>query len=100
MFKLVIKARNFIGNKFVQWLTRDRKIDHLPLSDFDPMRFELRPGDVLLIEGQSKFNDIIKLITQSVRTHSLLYTRHLRDIDAPDLKAHIRKFHNGSNNEQ
>ena len=52
MFKLVSKARNFIWNKFVQWLICDRQTDHIPLSDFDRLRYELRPDDVLLNAGQ------------------------------------------------
>ena len=100
MFKLVSKARNFIWNKFIQWLTRDRQTDHIPLSDFDRLRYELRPGDVLLIEGRSKVGDIIKLITQSIWTHSILYVGHLHDIDDPDLRQHIKKFHNGNTEDQ
>lgn len=100
MFKLVLKTRDYIWHKFVQWLTCDRKINHVPLSDFDRMRFELRPGDVLLIEGRSKVSDIIKMITQSVWTHSLLYVGRIHDIDDPDLRAHIKKFHNGNNEDQ
>jgi len=59
MFKLVSRAHDFIWIKYIQWLTRDRKTNHTPLSDFDHMRYELRPGDVLLIEGQSNEDQII-----------------------------------------
>ena len=92
MFKLIFKLRDFIWNGFVQWLTREKKNDELPLSDFDRMRYELRPGDVLLVEGRSKVSDIIKMITQSIWTHSVLYLGRIQDIDDPDLKLHIQKF--------
>ena len=100
MFSLVTRTRNFFWNKFVQWLTCDRDTDHVPLSDFDRLRYELRPGDVLLIEGQSKISDIIKMITQSIWTHSLLYVGRIHDIDDPALRKHIKKFHDGSDEDQ
>ncbi|MDH5710843.1 MAG: YiiX/YebB-like N1pC/P60 family cysteine hydrolase [Gammaproteobacteria bacterium] len=100
MFKLLLKVRNFIWNGFVQWLTRDRVSDRIPLSDFDRLRYELRPGDVILVEGQSKVSDIIKMITQSIWTHSFLYIGRLHDIDDPNLRNHIKKFHSGGNEDQ
>lgn len=100
MIKLANKARNFIWNKFVHWLTCDREVDRIPLSDFDRLRYELRPGDVLLIEGRAKVSDIIKMITQSIWTHSLIYVGRLHDIDDPDLRAHIKKFHDIGNEDQ
>lgn len=100
MFKLLLKVRNVIWNGFVQWLTRDRVSDRIPLSDFDRLRYELRPGDVILVEGQSKVSDIIKMITQSIWTHSFLYIGRLHDIDDPDLRNHIKKFHSGGNQDQ
>lgn len=100
MFKLVSRMRNFIWNKFVHWLTRERKTEHVPLCDFDRLRYELRPGDVLLIEGRSKVADIIKVITQSIWTHSILYVGHLHDIDDPDLREHIKKFYDGNTEDQ
>ena len=86
MLKLIAKTRNFIWNGFVHWLTCEKENDQLPLSDFDRMRYELRPGDVLLVEGRSKVSDIIKMVTQSIWTHSVLYLGRIQDIDDPDLK--------------
>ncbi len=93
MLKLISRMRNFIWDKFVLWLTHEKKNDQLPLSDFDRMRYELRPGDVLLVEGRSKVSDIIKMITQSIWTHSVLYLGRIQDIDDPELKLHIQKFY-------
>ncbi len=93
MLKLIPRMRDFIWDKFVRWLTHEKENDQLPLSDFDRMRYELRPGDVLLVEGRSKVSDIIKMITQSIWTHSVLYLGRIQDIDDPDLKLHIQKFY-------
>lgn len=100
MLKLISKTRNAIWNKFVQWLARERETSQLPLSDFDRMRYELRPGDVLLVEGRSKVSDIIKIITQSIWTHSALYIGRLHDIDDPELRKHLQKFYTGSADDQ
>lgn len=64
------------------------------------MRYELRPGDVLLVEGRSKVSDIIKIITQSIWTHSALYIGRLHDIDDPELRKHLQKFYTGSADDQ
>lgn len=93
MLKLITRMRNFVWNKFVHWLTCEKDNDQPPLSDFDRMRYELRQGDVLLVEGRSKVSDIIKMITQSIWTHSALYIGRLQDIDDPELRLHIQKFY-------
>lgn len=41
----------------------------------------LRPGDVLLVEGHSRFSTAIKYLTQSTWSHAALYVGH--GIDAP-----------------
>ncbi|MCW8830789.1 MAG: hypothetical protein OQK32_04615 [Gammaproteobacteria bacterium] len=38
MFRLIQKARNFIGHKLVQWLACDRKNNHIPFSNFNYLR--------------------------------------------------------------
>ena len=62
------------------------------MSDFDKLRYELRPGDVLLVEGRSNVSDIIKAVTQSIWTHSFLYIGRLHDIDDLDVRKRIEKF--------
>ncbi|MFG1491737.1 hypothetical protein ABMA58_20975, partial [Oceanospirillum sp. HFRX-1_2] len=49
----------------VNWLTHQRPAPEFPLSDFERIRYEVRPCDVLLIEGRSRVSDVIKMITQS-----------------------------------
>jgi len=86
------KVRDFIWEKAVNWLTYEDENPTVPLSDFDKLRYELRPGDVLLVEGRSNVADIIKAVTQSIWTHSILYIGRLHDIDDPDVRKRIEKY--------
>ncbi len=86
------KFRDLIWDKTVNWLTYEGDNPKVPLSDFDKLRYELRPGDVLLVEGRSNVSDIIKAVTQSIWTHSFLYIGRLHDIDDLDVRKRIEKF--------
>jgi len=86
------KIRDFFWNEIVTWLTYEGDNPKYPLSDFDKLRYELRPGDVLLVEGRSNVSDIIKAVTQSIWTHSFLYIGRLHDIDDLDVRKRIEKF--------
>ena len=86
------KVRDFVWDRAVNWLTYEGDNPRVPLSDFDKLRYELRPGDVLLVEGRSNVADIIKAVTQSIWTHSFLYIGRLHDIDDLDVRKRIEKF--------
>lgn len=92
MFNIFLRARNFIWDKFVYWLTSEKPYGGTQLSDFGRMRYELKPGDVILVAGRSKVAEIIKLITQSIWTHSILYLGRIHDIDDHDLRKRIQKY--------
>ena len=82
------------------WLTRDRPPAQTPLCDFGRLRFELRPCDVLLVEGRSRVADVIRLITQSPWTHSALYLGRLYDIRDPRLRVKVEAHFEGDPGEQ
>ncbi len=86
------KVRDFIWDRIVNWLTYEGDNPRVPLSDFDKLRYELRPGDVLLVEGRSNVSDIIKAVTQSIWTHSFIYIGRLHDIDDLDVRKRIEQF--------
>ena len=92
--------RDFVWDRAVNWLTYEDDNPRVPLSDFEKLRYELRPGDVLLVEGRSNVSDIIKAVTQSIWSHSFLYVGRLHDIDDPDVRKHIQKFCTCEPNEQ
>src|SRR5262245_32182029 len=42
-------------------------------SNLDALRATLRPGDVLLVEGNNRISGVIKYLTQSTWSHAALY---------------------------
>ena len=70
------------------------------MSDFDRLRYEIRPGDVILVEGRSRVSEIIKTITLSNWTHSALYIGRLHDIEDPNLRDYIRSHYDGETDDQ
>lgn len=72
----------------------------MPLSDFDRLRYEIRPGDVILVEGRAPVSEIIKTITLSNWTHSAIYIGRLHNIDDPVLRDFIQKFYTGEPDDQ
>ena len=71
------------------WLTKDLETDNTQLSDYERMRHEIRPADVVLIEGRGRISHIIKTITLSCWTHSALYIGRLHDIEDRKLREYI-----------
>ena len=93
-------ARQALVRRVTRWLTRERPSTSTPLCDFEQLAAEIRPGDVLLVEGRSRVSEVIKAITQSPWTHSALYLGRLRDIDDPALRALLQQHHQGGPNQQ
>jgi hypothetical protein len=92
--------KDYLWDKFVHWLTYESPNFKTPLTSFERLRYELRPGDVLLVEGRSNVAEIIKSITQSMWTHSFFYIGRLHDIDDSMLRDHIQKYRHCSPDEQ
>lgn len=84
-----------IANMVTQWLTDDRPVSEFPICDFERIRYELRPCDVLLTEGRSRVSDIIKYTTQSAWSHSALYIGRIHDIEDPLIRNMAMEHFNG-----
>jgi hypothetical protein len=55
-------------------LTRPRgSYTHLLTNDVEALRQCLRPGDVILVDGDQRISEVIKYLTQSTWSHSALY---------------------------
>jgi len=94
------RMTNKLSQWGMNWLTRDGPLPETPLCDFNRLRFELRPCDVLLVEGRSRVAEVIKLITQSPWSHSALYIGRLFDIRNPRLRVVIEANFEGDPEEQ
>jgi len=94
------QLQNAIWEKIVCWLSSNCDVTKMPLSDFDRLRYEIRPGDVILVEGRTPVSEIIKTITLSSWTHSAIYIGRLHNIDDPVLREYIQKFYDGEPDDQ
>jgi hypothetical protein len=86
--------RKWIGRRIIAWLTYEREGSGHQLSDFERLCDEIRPCDILLIEGRSAVSEIIKTITQSPWSHSAIYIGRLRDIDVPAVRTRVARHTN------
>lgn len=82
------------------WLTADADPQDVPLCDFQRLSAELKPGDVLLVEGRSRVAQSIKLITQSAWTHAALCVGRLHDIGDPGLRNLVVQYYQRDHSEQ
>lgn len=71
---------------FNEWLSNEPPPSDVPPYDYNRLKYEIRPGDVLLIEGRSRVSNIIRTITQSPWTHAALYIGRLHDLEDNSLK--------------
>lgn len=79
-----------IWNAITHWLTHEPDDPGSHPTDYDRMRHELRPADVVLVEGRSRVSEIIKIITLSSWSHAALYIGRLHDIEDKDLREYIQ----------
>ncbi len=86
---------NWIRSAVIRWLKHQRPLPQTPLSDFERIRHEIKPCDVVLVEGRSRVSEVIKLITQSSWSHAALYIGRLHDVEEPLIKDLLRKHYLG-----
>src|SRR5579863_9821873 len=90
-----------LTNAFVAWLSKDIEPPRdLPLSSFERIQDEIKPCDVILIEGRSRIGRHIRKVTHSAWTHSALYIGRLYEITDPELKQKVESFYKGQPDEQ
>jgi hypothetical protein len=58
-------------------------------SDPDQLRDDMQPGDVLLVEGNSRISGIIKYLTQSTWSHAALYVGPVDGATEADGETHV-----------
>jgi len=63
-----------IGNAIASYLQKPiAGYEPFTRSDPDALRASLRPGDILLVEGNNRISGVIKYLTQSTWSHAALY---------------------------
>ena len=70
----------WLGERLSRYLSQTHHT-HSLAAPTDPHRLMacLQPGDVLLVEGQSRFSVAIKYLTQSTWSHAALYVGAIRN---------------------
>src|SRR3990167_3919823 len=81
----------YIKNKLYRWLIYEPPPIELMPFDFSRLKYEIRPGDVLLIEGRSRVSSVIRTITQSSWTHAALYIGRPVDFEDEEIVEILRQ---------
>ena len=82
--------RSWLWNWLVDWLTYERTESSGAMCDFEHLSYDVRPGDAVLVEGTARISDVIKMITQSPWTHSMLYIGRLHEIESHAVRARVQ----------
>lgn len=85
MRNLLASFERWIGDRLSRYLSQRVQIPSAA-APTDPARLMacLRPGDVLLVEGQTRISVAIKYLTQSTWSHAALYVGDAIDASEPD----------------
>lgn len=79
-----------IGRTIVRYLEKPaRGYEPFFHSNFEHLRRLLRPGDVLLVEGQSHLAGVIKYLTHSTWSHAALYVGPIAGRTTPRGEPHV-----------
>ncbi len=87
------KITQWIWQKLCDWLVHEKPPAQVPLCDFNRLCRELRPGDIILVEGRSRVSEVIKLVTQSAWTHSMLYVGRILDVEDETTRHRIQQHY-------
>jgi hypothetical protein len=91
-----MRLKAWLYKRITHWLTDERPVSGPPLCDFERLAYEIRPGDVLLVEGRTRVGSVIKTITESSWTHSALYVGRLHDVEDPQVRQHLTRYYDGN----
>lgn len=81
-----------IWDEIVAWLNHEASPTEIPPCNFEQLAHEIRPCDVLLVEGRSRVSAVIKHVTQSPWTHAALYIGRLDQLPQPYAKKVAQDF--------
>src|SRR6266581_8803288 len=81
---------NRFGGAIARYLEKPlRGFEPFTPSDPNALRASLRPGDVLLVEGNNRISGVIKYLTQSTWSHAALHVGAMPGKATPDGEAHV-----------
>ena len=77
--------------KLIAWGTRDVRPPGMPLNDFGLLCEQVRPADVILVEGRSLLSGVIQAVTLSSWSHAAFYVGRLRELPDDALKQRLQQ---------
>jgi hypothetical protein len=79
-----------LGRRLAGFLDK-RSPGYEPTTPSDPnaLRSALKPGDILLVEGDTRISAIIKYLTQSTWSHAAMYVGPIEGAFEPDGEQHV-----------
>ncbi len=87
-------------DKVYEYLTFEPPLQDGHHLDFNRLKHEMRPGDVILVEGRSRVSGIIRSITNSSWTHAALYIGRANSIDDEATQQRVRQYCQLNENKQ
>lgn len=94
------KAKGNLRGRMVKWFMREDMPREFPICDFERLRYEIRPCDVLLMEGRSRVSDVVKAVTSSPWSHAALYIGRIYDVENAALRECIKQHFDGEEDAQ
>jgi hypothetical protein len=86
----VVRVLHNIGRVIACYLEKPvQSYERFPPSDPAALRASLEPGDVLLVDGNSRISRVIKYLTQSTWSHAALYVGPIEGARAHDGEPHV-----------
>lgn len=82
------------------YFTKNKPAINAYLCDFNHICHEIRPADVILVEGSNRISKIIQHVTFSPWSHAALYIGRLHDIEDPYIRQRIQKQYPGKLDDQ
>ncbi len=86
---------HWLTKKLGSYLTHKKANSRSYLCDFSRICQEVRPADVLLVEGRNRISQIIQRVTLSPWSHAALYIGRLHDVEDPQLREFIQQHYQG-----
>lgn len=89
-----------LKQRIESWLNQEKPAATFPICDYTKLSYDIRVGDVVLVEGRSRVSNVIRVITQSRWTHSALYIGRLHDIHDENFRSLLLKHYSATPDQQ
>lgn len=92
---MLSQCKNWLWRHIVDWLNSSPKEDSAVFCNFDRLKREVRPADVILFEGKTHVSEVIKIVTLSPWTHAAIYIGRPVDIQDNTARKTLAQYYEG-----